>query len=104
MKHSHLKLLLVSGKEKLSSATKTFLIKSFFSVRNEWRLLQVDTAPTPHDSPAVFSLETVIDLPEFKLEAQVAITDLSEQEDRNSGLELKQGTVAVTVFCQSRKR
>ena len=57
------------------------------------------TSPTPHnDSPAVFRLETVIDLPKLKLEALVAITNLSEQEDRNSGFELKQETVAVTVF------
>ena len=31
----------------------------------------------------------------------VAITDLSEQEDRNSGFESKQETVAVTVFSEA---
>ena len=66
-------------------------------------LLQVHTAPTPPDSPAVFRLGSVIDLPEFKLEALVAITDLSEQEDRNSGFELKQETVAVTAFSKTER-
>ena len=42
----------------------------------------------------------MIHSPEFKLEALVAITDLSEQEDRNSGFESKQETVAVTVFSK----
>ena len=66
-------------------------------------LLQVDTAPTPPDSPAVFRLESAIDLPEFKLEALVTITDLSEQEDRNSGFELNQEIVAVTVFSKAER-
>ena len=51
-------------------------------------LLQVDTTQTPHDSPAVFRLESTI-------------TDLLEQEDRNSGFESKQETVAVTVFSKA---
>ena len=46
---------------------------------------------TPHDSPALFRLESTI-------------TDLLEQEARNSGFESKQETVAVTVFFRSRKR
>ena len=33
----------------------------------------------------------------------VAITDLSEQEDRNSGFESEQETVAVTVFSKAGK-
>ena len=53
-------------------------------------LLQVDTTPIPHDSPAVFRLESTI-------------TDLLEQEDRNSGFESKQKTVAVTVFSEARR-
>ena len=65
-------------------------------------LLQVDNAPAPHnDLPAVFRLESVIDSPEFRLEALVAITNLSEQKDRNSRFELKQETVS---FFQSKKR
>ena len=56
-------------------------------------LLYVDTAPTPNiDSPTVFRLESVTDLPEFKLEVLIAITDLTEKEDRNSGFESKQET------------
>ena len=31
----------------------------------------------------------------------VATTDLSKQEDRNSGFEIKQETVAVTVFSKA---
>ena len=51
-------------------------------------LLQVDTTLTPHDSPTVFRLESTI-------------TDLLEQEVRNSGFESKQETVAVTVFSKA---
>ena len=50
-------------------------------------LLQVDTALAPHND------SSVTDLPTFKLEALVAITDLSEQEDRISAFELKQEIV-----------
>ena len=53
-------------------------------------LLQVDTTLTPHDSTAAFRLES-------------AITDLSGQEDRNSGFESKQEIVAVTVFCEAER-
>ena len=45
----------------------------------------------------------MIDLPEFKLEALVVITNLSEQTERNSGFELKQQTVAVTVFSEAER-
>ena len=51
----------------------------------------------------MFRLESIIDLPEFKLEALVAITDLSEQEYRNSGFESKQKTVAVYVFSKAER-
>ena len=40
---------------------------------------------------------------EFKLEALVAITDLSEPEDRNSGFRLKQETVAVNDFSKAER-
>ena len=43
---------------------------------------------TPHDSPALFRLESTI-------------TDSLEQEARNSGFESKQETVAVTVFFKA---
>ena len=67
-------------------------------------MLQVDTTSTAHDSPAIFGFESITDSPELKLEALAAITDLSEQEDRNSWFESKQETVSVTVFLQSSKR
>ena len=63
-------------------------------------MLLVDTTPTPHDSPAVFRLESVIDSSEFQLEVLTAITDLSNREDKNSGFESKQETVTVTVFSK----
>ena len=43
-------------------------------------------------------------MPGFKLEALVAITDISEKEDRNSEFELKQETVAVTIFSKAQRR
>ena len=53
-------------------------------------LLQVYTTPAPHDLLAVFRSES-------------AIADLSEQENRNSGFESKQKTVAVTVFSEAER-
>ena len=62
----------------------------------------VDTAPTSHNHlPGIFRLDPVIELPEFKLGLLTAITDFSEQEERTSGFELKQETVAVTVLSQA---
>ena len=45
----------------------------------------------------------MIDLPEFKLEALVAIKNLSEQKNRNPGFELKQQIVAVTAFSKAER-
>ena len=49
-------------------------------------MLLVDTTPTLHGSPALFRLESVIDWPEFKLEALAAITDLSAKKTEIQGL------------------
>ena len=88
------------------------MIKSFFSISEingafdlqvaTSYLLQVDTAPAPHnDSPTAFRLDSVIDLPEFLLEALVSIKDLSKQEERSSRFKLKQETVAVNFFSKA---